>query len=239
MRLKRIIKHFRRGNCLVYGLRGDGKDMLTANVVVRRKLPYISNVDYGGKWFPFEPDKLDCGKNDYRNFLNGNINPYTFPYPDGTDVYVSDAGVYFPAQYCNELNRDYKYLATYQALSRHVGLSNFHANSQSCTRVYDKIREQMDTFILCRFCIYIPFVNIVVQGIRIYDQYDSAVAKRRPYAVRSFACGRQARMANKIAKQQHLCTYGYIKNGILIYRNKSKYDTRIFKTILKGDTLET
>lgn len=40
MSLRKIIKLFDKGNVMVCGLRGDGKDMLMSNVVQRRKKPY-------------------------------------------------------------------------------------------------------------------------------------------------------------------------------------------------------
>ena len=57
MRLKKDNNMFRDGNVCVTGLRGRGKDMLVANVVLRRKaqrkpLPYVSNVDYGADFLP-------------------------------------------------------------------------------------------------------------------------------------------------------------------------------------------
>lgn len=126
---------FRDGNVCVTGLRGRGKDMLIANVVMRRKKPYVSNVDYGGKWYPFKPEDIDCGKNTYKEFISGDVNKYVYPYPDGTDIYVSDAGIYFPSQYCGELNKQYPYMATFQQISRHVGKCNFHSNTQNLNRL--------------------------------------------------------------------------------------------------------
>ena len=35
------------------------------------------------------------------------------PYPDGTDIYLSDAGIYFPSQFCSELNREYPFMAVF------------------------------------------------------------------------------------------------------------------------------
>ena len=68
--MKKIIKLFRSGNVCVCGLRGRGKDMLIANVAVRRGLPYVSNVDYGGDCRSFVPMDYNCGGNTYENFLN-------------------------------------------------------------------------------------------------------------------------------------------------------------------------
>lgn len=237
MKFKKIIKLFEKGNVCVTGLRGDGKDMLISNVVIRRRMPYVSNVDYGGGWSPFIPTELDCGKNIYRNFISGDVRYYQYPHPDGTDIYVSDAGIYFPSQYCNELNRDYPYIATFQAISRHVGKCNFHINVQSLNRCYDKIREQSEIFILCRGCWVIG--GIVIQRIRIYDQYDSCVHKVRPFSVPTpILANAQTRYAVKLQKATYEANHGYIKNAILIYRNKSNYDTRFFKRMLENGRKE-
>ena len=120
-KIEKIIKLFRAGNVCVCGLRGRGKDMLMANVAVRRDLPYVSNTDYGGDHIPFDPMNYTCGYNTYENFISGDIKPYSYPHEDGTDIYVSDAGIYFPAQYCKELNRSYGFLSTFVALSRQWG----------------------------------------------------------------------------------------------------------------------
>lgn len=73
---------------------------------------------------------------------------YEYPYPDGTDIYIADAGIYFPSQFCNELNRDYKYFPTFMALTRHLGEANVHFNVQNLNRVWDKIRSKV-TSTLC------------------------------------------------------------------------------------------
>lgn len=236
MNFKKIIKLFRDGNCIVFGLRGSGKDMLTSNVVVRRKLPYISNVDYGGDFSPLELDKLDCGKNTYLDFINGSIKKYQFPYSDGTDVYLSDAGVYFPAQYVGDLNKRYAFFPTFFALSRHLGQCNVHVNVQSLNRVWDKIREQSDTYILCRKCIVL-FHKIVFQWVTVYDFYDSAVIKRPPFSLTpKLFSSKEERENIRMQKTLYDCNYGHIRPMFLCYINKSSYDTRIFKTLLGGDS---
>ena len=95
--MKKIIKMFETGNVCVCGLRGRGKDMLIANVIWRRKKPYISNVDYGGDSYPFNPLEFDCGRNTYKDFISNDVKQYVYPYADGTDIYVSDAGILFHA----------------------------------------------------------------------------------------------------------------------------------------------
>ena len=233
MNIRSIVRIFESGNVSISGLRGRGKDMLTANVIVRRKLPYISNVDYGGQWYPLELEKLDCGRNTFENYITGNINYYEYPYPDGTDVYVSDAGILFPAQYCNQLNNKYPFISTFSAIDRQVGLCNFHTNAQYLGRVYDKIREQSDIYIRCDAC-KVFFHKIVIQKITIYDKYESALN-----AVPQFHLPLHYFLINGmdryfIEKQRYLISYGKIKSHTLIYWNRSKYDTRLFKEMLKN-----
>lgn len=232
MRFKKLIKLFEDGNVCVCGLRGRGKDLLMSNVAVRRKLPYISNIDYGGAYHPFNYDLLNCGGNTYKNFISGNVNYYKFGYPDSTDIYLSDAGIYFPSQYCNELNKLYPYMAVFQAISRHVGDCNFHFNSQNLNRVWDKIREQSDIYILCRRCFYV--CGYVLQFVTVYDRYQSALDRQKPLrmSVPLFASA-DARYRVKIAKSQFEASHGTIKNRILFYKNKSTYDTRRFRAILE------
>lgn len=233
MRFKKIIRLFEDGNVSVCGMRGRGKDLLIANVISRRKeMPYVSNIDYGGQFNKYEYDKLDVC-NGYDNFIMGNVNKYVYPYPDETDVYLSDAGIYYPSQYCNELNKKYPSVPVFMAISRHVGKCNFHFNAQNLNRVWDKIREQSDTYILCRRCIYIPFVNIVLQWVTVYDRYQSAVDRQKPLLLPiPFFATKQTKQQAKIALANYEATHGVIKNGFLLYKNNSKYDTRCFKEML-------
>lgn len=238
--LKKIIRMFDCGNCCVFGLRGRGKDMLFANVILRRTdrrtkevLPYVSNVDYGGSYIPFVPDKFDCGKNTYENFISNDLLFYRYPYPDGCDLYISDAGVYFPSQYCKELNKRYGYFCTYFALSRHLGQANCHVNVQSLGRCWDKIREQSDTYISCRSC-RVLFGKLVVQKVWVYEKYESALNNVPPYRRPFSGGGSQTRAQVAIEKQKYFINYGRIKPMTLIYVNKSRYDTRAFRYKLEA-----
>lgn len=230
--MKKIIKLFRAGNVCVCGLRGRGKDMLTANVVARRKLPYISNTDYGGDHIPFVPMNFDCGGNTYDNFINGTIKHYEYPYDDGTDIYIADAGVYFPSQYCGDLNKKYGYFSTFMALSRQLGECNVHFNVQNLNRVWDKIREQSDIYIMCNWC-KVLFGRLVIENVTIYEKYDSAVNRVPPYKAPSVRMNNDRRMSLALEKQRYRVSYGDIKRRTLVYFNKSSYDTRIFKRMLQ------
>lgn len=235
MLFRKVIKLFKSGNVCVSGLRGKGKDLLFGNVIARRKKEsYISNLDYtnDNRYLPIDFDKLDCGKNTYLNLVTNNINYYSFEYPLKSDVYLSDCGIYFPSQYCNELNKRFPYLATYQALSRQVSHNNFHVNAQNLNRVWDKIREQSDTYIWCEKCIYI--FGLVIQQIIIYDKYSSAVNRVKPCRVSiPLFASKEAKMQGRIYVDNFVNQNGSVKSRWLIYFNKSKHDTYYFEKLFK------
>ena len=237
--IKQIVKLYNKNSVSVCGKKGRGKDMLTANVVARRKGKYyISNVDYkvkGKTFIDFNPAKLRTG-NTYSDFIERRTKKYIYPYPDGTDIYVSDCGVYFPAQYCNELNRDYKDIPTFMALSRQLGDCYVHTNAQTLNRVWDKIREQSDIYIDCRWCKVL--LGFVIQKVRIYERYESAVNAVPPCRIKVPLMNADRKQRALIEREQYLCAHGSIKSKLLIYRNKSKYDTRRFKTILEVESNE-
>lgn len=235
MALRSIIRFFEKGNVSVCGMRGSGKDLLMSNVVARRKAPYVCNIDYNcedSTYYELDFDKIDAGGNTYKNFIEGDINYYEFPYPDGADIYISDAGIYLPAQYCGELNKRYPHLATYVALSRQVSHNNVHFNSQNLNRVYDKLREQSDTYIMCNWCVYL--FGIVIQKVTCYDKYQSAVDRVRPARIQRPMFNKEAKMQADIYLDKFRNTYGTIRPKILIYANKSQYDTFHFKEVLKN-----
>lgn len=232
--MRKIIKLFKQGNVCVVGLIGTGKDMLMANVVVRRKKKYVSNMKYDSDFhIPFVPADFDCGGNTYKNFIENDLMYYEFPYDDGTDLYISDVGVYYPAQYCNLLNRDYGYVATFMCLSRHLGNCSVHFNVQNLSRAWDKLREASDIYIMCRSC-RVFFGKLVVQNVRIYEKYQSCVDRVPPYRVPQPWFSLERRFQWKMDKQRYDIAHGEIRSRWLIYFNKSTYDTRVFKEMLKN-----
>lgn len=238
MGIRKIKKLFERCNVIVTGLRGSGKDMLTANVIARRRQKYCSNLDYRcakSEYIPFRASDIDCGKNSYKNFISGQVNAYRYPHGDGVDIYISDGGVYYPAQYCNELNRDAPYMSTYQALSRQLADANFHVNVQNLNRLWDKIREQSDTYLRCKWC-KVFFGKIVIQKVIEYDQYDACLKRVEPLILpkRTFN-SKEGKTLVDIEKSRYAQMWGRVKPHICIYWNKSDYDTRVFRKILEGD----
>ena len=230
MRIKRIVKLFKKGNVCVTGLRGRGKDVLFGNVIARRKKPYISNLNYGGAFFSLDLQKLNLGTNNYRNFISNNIKQYKFPYPLGADVYISDAGVYFPAQHVNDLNREFDSLASYQALSRQVSHNNVHINAQNLNRVWDKIREQSDVYICCNWCFV--FLGFVFQSVTLYDKYQSAVDRVKPCRVRVPLFNKEAKVSAIVYRDDFFNKHGKVRKKFLFYRNKSKHDSYYFQRLL-------
>lgn len=232
-----LIRLFKRGNVSVDGLRGTGKDMLFGNVIARRKEPYVSNTDYHCKKSVFirlEVDKLRIGNN-FQNLIEGDVVAYDYPYPERCDVYISDAGIYFPAQYQDKLVKLYPDLPTFCALSRHLADCNVHFNVQTLARMWDKFREQSDIYIKCLSCHVLG--KLVFQRIRIYEKYQSCVDNVKPFKplrprlLDSKELKAQIFNYNAQQKARYDNEYGSIKTKWLIYRNKSKYDTRLFKGV--------
>lgn len=239
MNMHRIIKLFEQGNVCVVGLRGCGKDMLFANVIARRRAPYVSNTDYHCAKSPFIKLKFDNLniKNNYKNFISGDVVPYDYPYPENADCYIADCGIYLPSQYCNELNKQYPEFPAFYALSRHIANCNVHFNVQNLNRVWDKLREQSDTYIRTTDC-HVLFKSWVVQTVVVYDKYQSCVDRVDPFCptpmplMGSKETKAALRQSNVEAKRRYKEIYGEVKKLTLIYKNKSKYDTRLFKGVL-------
>lgn len=240
MTFRYILSLFKQGNVIVTGLRGRGKDMLCSNVAVRRGIPYVSNVNYDSAkkalYIPFSPKVFDT-KNTYKNFIEENYQTYRYPYPDGTDIYISDGGVYFPSQYCNELNKAYGGFVSFYALSRHLGDCNIHVNVQNLNRLWDKLREQSDIYITCNKCIVL-FGKIVIQTVTVYEKYESCLNRVPPFPVRRPFMNADRLLSWQLAFANYKISHGEIRRGLLVYINRSNYDTRIFKKLLGGDTVE-
>lgn len=226
---RKIIKQFKQGNVLVSGLKGQGKDLLFCWIVNKRKENYISNVEYSDpkkkyKCFKFNTKVMNIGGNTYESFINNEVREWEYPYPDGIDYYISDAGIYFPAQSHKELDKNFKGAPLFEALLRHLGDCNFHTNSQRQNRVWDKIREQSDQFIVMTGAT-VKLGFIIIRWTE-YSKVESAEAQlKKP----KFGIGKNARMV----KQSFEANNGTIKNRWLIGRLPYNYDSRRFKKIIE------
>lgn len=235
MRFKKLIrKYFLRGSVCVTGQRGCGKDMMMANVVARRKEPYVANIDYsadGSTYYPLKISDLCMNGMTYKDLLTGNIRKFRYAYPEGADIYITDIGIYFPSQYCNELNKQYASLPFFLALSRQIADCNVHLNVQNLNRAWDKFREQSDRYITADRCLVLFKGRFVIQRIIIYDRADSCQARIRPCRVRK-GRGKEAKAQVAIYKDHFYNQHGQVEARWLFYRNKSNYDTRHFKKLL-------
>lgn len=239
MNIKKVVKLFNDGNVCVVGERGAGKDMLFGNVIARRKLKYISNVEYARKgvnlpYIRLNFDDIDCGGNTHKNFVEGKILPYKYPYELGVDVYISDVGVYFPSQFCNELNKDYRQVPVFMALSRHLGECNVHINVQNLNRAWDKLREQSRTYITCNKCkVFRIFKKqLVIQTVTMYEKYQSCVDNVPPLKLPILSLLGKDKMMCRLYKLNYKISHGEVKRRTLIYWNKSNYNTHIFREML-------
>lgn len=259
MGIRAVIKIFENGNVCVCGPKGSGKDVLFGNVIARRKQKYISNLDYTNddRYIDLDFNDIDCGKNTYINLLDKKVKYYKFPHEKGSDIYISDAGVYLPSQYCNELNKRYPHLPTYFALCRQVSRNAVHINTQHLGRPWDKIREQSaDIYIRCRWCsnllgkkltdkvlqsenkfvkalAYIP-LHIMVQKITLYDKYQSALDRVVPCRIRvPLMAKKEVKLNAQMYLDKFRNTYGMVRDSIMIYWNKSKHDTYYFEKLFE------
>lgn len=257
MNIKKIARWFDEGNVMVTGEKGSGKDVLCGNVIARMKGRYISNMDYtkDGRYIPLDLAKLDVGKNFYKNFISGKVNKYIYPYEDGCHIWISDAGNYFPAQYCGQLDRDYPYLPTLFSLIRQVGDCQIHTNAQAYERVWNKLREQSsDKFIRCDKCRVFfgdqgkfaqffkrifkkewTFNGIVFGSFYFYDKAESCQARVKPCRIQMpLFANKEMKLQVRMYKDKFYNTYGTVEKRFYLCLNKSKHDSRMFKTMLEN-----
>ena len=221
---------FKRGNVIVTGLRGTGKDMAFCIAINSAKKNYISNVEYTNpkkrfKCFPFDANVWKIGGNEYKNFADNRVKKFVYPYPDGLDYYISDAGVYFPAQYSTELVQRYGGAPLFQALSRHLGDANVHCNVQNLNRLWDKIREQSDLYVCMKGCKVFFRRYCFLRGM----VYETADACEKRLVPPRFGLGKEGRNRRVMFET----TNGRIRSFWFFSRVPYKYDDRRFKRMLE------
>lgn len=242
-RFRQVIGIFKNHSVITYGERGSGKDLLFSNVVAYRELPYCSNINYCEQkkkaplQYPFDPVYIKLGGNTFKNFADNRIIPYSYPLPDKVDYYISDAGVYFPSHADKELDDRYPEVPMFQALIRQLGDAEFHCNIQALDRLWKKIREQAGRYILCLDC-KVSKKGRVVQKIRIYDRYQSALDKVEPLKVSMPLLGKGVKTDIRLTRAKFKAQYGNITEMTIRYKNKANYDSRRFKRILEEGTIK-
>lgn len=255
--IKPLVNLFENGNVLVSGEKGAGKDVMFGNVISRIKRPYVSNMDYtkDDRFNKLDLTKLDCGGNYYKNFISGDIKHYKYPYDDGIHIYISDIGNYFPSQYTGQLDRDYPYMPVTFSLIRQLGDCQIHGNTQDYNRCWNKLREQCsERFIRCDKChiffgdqgkfarkfekilkIKWKFSGIVFATYYFYDKAQSCADRVKPCRVRlPLFANREQKLQVSMYKDKFYNQYGTVEKHYFFCLNKSKHDSRLFKTILEG-----
>lgn len=229
-----IIDRFKKGNCIVYGSKGHGKDILFQWVIRKRankkeSINQLSNIDYGYGTRITNVKEISIGNNTYVNMIEGTITKsdknFTF---EGKDMYLSDSGIYFPCQYDYLLDKEYKSFPIVFATSRHLYNMNFHLNTQALDRVWKKIREQADSYFWCRKCFKI--FGWIFVAVRYYELYDSACMRIAPYT--SLFLNAYDKSQKNLYDTQHGKINDYL---ICINKRDIKYDTRIFESIFYGN----
>ncbi len=173
---KVLINEFSRCNVMVFGKKGTGKDVLFAHVIALRGEKHYANIPYDKNTEVITLDEINVGDNTYEDFINGTVRPVPARFKERCDIYISDGGVYLPAQYHGLLEKKYPSMPAFFALSRQLYDLNIHINSQALQRPWDKLREQADSYIqilgnyIRKDCMYLR--------IKIYSDYDEAKAQK-------------------------------------------------------------
>lgn len=142
-----LVHEFRRCNVMVFGKKGSGKDVIFAHVIALRGAKHYSNIPYDDNTEVITLNEIAAGANTFEDCINGTITKFDARFDEGCDIYVSDAGIYFPNTMYDKLDKLYPSLPVYMALSRHLYNANVHTNCQALGRPWKKIREQADSYI--------------------------------------------------------------------------------------------
>ena len=173
-----LLNEFRRCNVMVFGKKGSGKDVLFAHVVAMRGEKHYSNIPYDENTEVIELSEVAAGDNTFEDCINGTIRPFAPRFDEGTDIYISDAGIYFPNTSDRRLNELYPSMPVLFALSRHLYNNNIHTNCQALERPWKKIREQADSYIQVRRTVNRG--DHLVVDFAGYDKYGNADAETDP-----------------------------------------------------------
>jgi len=223
-----VKRNFQRCNVVVDGKKGKGKDLLFQYVINKRKAPYYSNIDYGGKYEPIKVKDISVNPNTYVDFINDRITQCKRTMKERKDVYISDGGIYLPSYMDSQLYKAFPSFPIYYALSRHLADHNIHVNVQNVGRLWKALREQADFFVHVETNVKLPFF-ILVKCIT-YDNVNSATETLKPIRGRWF---------NKFSKAEvdvFNAQHGDIRGGwVIIPKWRIKYNTRALEPVLFGD----
>lgn len=173
-----LLNEFQRCNVMVFGKKGSGKDVIFAHVIALRNEKHYSNVPYDCNTEVIQLRDIAAGDNTFVDCINGTIRPFAPCFDEGCDIYISDAGVYFPSTLHKALDELYPSMPVFMALSRHLYNNNVHTNCQAFERPWIKIREQADSYIqVLRTVVRDDCLLVHIVG---YDRYKDAESESNP-----------------------------------------------------------
>lgn len=224
-----LVRQFDRCNCIVFGKKGTGKDLLFNLAINSRKKPCYANIPYNEKYCETKQIKdFTVEPNTYENFLKDNVIIVQKTLEEKKDFYISDGGIVLPSQYCDKLVKNYPSLPIFYALSRHLTNSNIHINTQNLGRVWDKLREQADGYFKTTRTINI--FGLLFTSYVYYDEYESAKRNLLPYKSGLFASAE-----SRANKEEFESVNGRVEKFLVCQRSKHvNYDTRAYHKIIYG-----
>jgi hypothetical protein len=222
MNATKVAKNFAKGNVIVFGTKGKGKDVLFQKVInKRKKIPYYSNLTYGYKHNKVNLIDMNVDPNDFENLISNNVNKIPITFKQKHDFYISDGGIYLPSHFDGLLTKYYKSMPVLYAVIRHLYDSNIHINTQALNRVWIKLREQADYYYKALYTF--KFFGLLITKVRYFETYKGASENMLPFN-RKLLNGH-----NNALKEQHKATFGDIKNFFIVSKIKHlQYDSRYF-----------
>lgn len=212
-----LVQEFMRCNVMVFGKKGKGKDLLFAHVIALRGEKHYSNMEYNDDTEVISLKEVALGKNTFEDCINDTIKKLPPRFESGCDIYITDGGIYLPSQYNKLLNDLYPSMPLLYALSRQVYQNNIHANVQAFGRLWDKLREQADSYI--RVVDRIEHEKYFLVKTICYEEYAAAESCLLP-------CG----------DLQYIATHGNIKKRTFkVMKASLQYDTHYFKKVFLED----
>lgn len=232
---KLLLDTFNNGNVIVFGKQRKGKDLVTQFFIKHNKdKTYFGNMDYGYNFTHVDIKELELGENTFESFINGDIKPIKKREEfEGHNFFISDLGIYLPAQYDHLLYKKYPSLPIFYALTGQLYNGHFHGNTQALDRPWKAIREQADSYIKVYKTIKIvPFV--LITRFLVYDRYSTALQGIEPFKPHRHGLLKDKELTDN-EKAKFKSMYGEIAGGFIVQRkDRIYYDTRYFHKVVFG-----
>ena len=227
---KALVECFESANCIVFGLKGCGKDLLFNKVINSRAINCYANIPYNKELCSVRDiQDFSVSPNTFENILENDIHTVDKINMENCDYYISDGGIFLPSQYSNILIKKYPSLPIYYALNRHLTNSNIHINTQYLGRVWDKLREHAGYYI--KAVKTHKIFGFLITDFIIYDTYTSASSQMRPYKITGLITHSESRANKEDFESKH----GLVKEYKIIQRVKDvHYDSRYFHRLIYG-----